>query len=815
MKTLPLFITRLVLYLLAVAIPYFHPAVVVPYDRVSRWVWFILVPLEMILAYGFKGRLRWYAGPLAGLAAIGFSVLVITGLSQEALFVSIAGLVGYVWTVLVFRQTGRGPTLAVLELFAFVAVYYKVIVFSRAAEEVAASSSGYTTLAFALALLTFLVHGVVLYLAAFPRRSVARRRLEGAFFFGAMVPAVLLLAFLFPKDFVRHDVVFNFLNEEPPPAPQRIDEDLNGAEQGGGGQNRDENSTRNGLPLGGRQDKFPSQMGDRPRNGQQPNQGQGGGQGQQGQQQGGGQGQQGQQQGGGQGQQGQQQGGGQGQQGQRLLAQGENQGQDQNQSQSGNNNNLEGVPSDQWNNQQQNGGEGGRQHTVMVVASKVGPIYSAEAYRETFDPVGGFLVDESRLNHLARIHLLETWREKNPNNDLKRDSFEIYYLSTIKDRVLAYQPVFIEPTVQDVRYKPFNLSYRAKSFMSTSGPDDWKLAGDLSPREKAELEKFLTLPLEEKDQRQFAAYLNGLIQDKKGTWERVEAILKGFKQHQYKLGFEENTDVDNLKNFLLHTKEGDCTEFAHTAALLGRLAGVPSRVVPGYLASREMQTRAHVRGLQVLQRQIKPLQQFPLEELYLITTSHHHAWAQFYISGYGWIDYETTAFAIPPKPQFDPNNRDVVIPLIDEEQVKKPQPAFQIPWKFLGKAGGLLVLAVLLGLYSYRYLRELYLGWRARGEGQEALLALYYLLLMKLAAAGYNLRPPYQTPAEYARDHQELKGFAALFTMLSYRVHIGPEERMVSQRKLRDEFGRLITLARRPGVFAFLKRIFSLRGLYY
>lgn len=818
MKTLPLFLTRLILYLLAVAIPYFHPAVVVPYDRVGKWVWFILVPLEMALAYGLMGRGKWYTGPLAGLGAVGFTILIVTGWSQEALFVAVAGAVGYIWTYLVFRRTGRGPTLVVLELFAFGAIYYKVIVFSRAAEDVARESAGYTAVVFALALLAFLVHGVVLYLAAFPVRTAARRRLEAAFFFGGLIPAVLVMAFLFPRDFIEHDVVFNFLNEEPPPRPQRIDENLEGEGRGQGG-SKPENHTRNGLPLGGRGDKFPTEMGDNKRRGRQ----QGGGQGQQGQQQqGGAQGQQGQrQQQGGQGQQGQQQQqGGQGQEGQeqqqggRLLAQGQNQG--QNQSQSGNNNNLEGVPSDQWNNQQQGGeGQGGRQHTVMVIHSKVGPVYSADAYWEKFDAHAGFTVEESRLNHLARIRLLETWREKTPNRDLKRRSFEVFYLSTIKDRVLAYQPVFIEPTVQDVRYKPFNLSYRAKSFMSTSKPEDWQTLGSLSVREKRELKEFLELPLSQADQRRFANYLNRLIKDKKGYWQRLEAMLKGFKGHQYKLGFEEDTRVATLSRFLFRTKEGDCTEFAHTAALLGRMAGVPSRVVTGYLASRELQTRAHQRGLHVLQRQIKPLQKFPLEELYLITTSHRHAWVQFYLPRYGWIDFETTAFAKPPKPQFDPNNRDVVIPLIDEEQVKRPKPEFQIPWKLVGKVGGILVLTVILGLYSYRYIRELYLGLKSRGESQEALMALYTLLLMKLAAAGYALRPPFQTPTEYAREHHEFKGFAALYTMLRYRVHIGPEERLISQRKLNDEYGRLLSSSRRPGFLAALKRVFSLRGLYY
>ena len=798
MNTLLLFITRLCLYLLAVSIPYFHPAVVVPYDRVSVWIWFVLVPAEMCIAYFLAGRFSIFTAPLAGLAAIGFSVLLVTGYSIEALFVTGAGLAAYIWTFLVFRRTGRGPVLAVLELFAFAAVYYKVILFSRSAEDVANQSGSYTAIVFALALVAFLIHGAVLYLAAFPHRTTGRRRLEAAFFFGGLLPAVVLLAFLFPRDFQQHEVVFNLLDDEPPPSPQRLGEDVAGMPDQGSGRGQQENSTRNGLPLGGRGDKFPSQMGDRRGQGQGQGQGEGQGQGQQGQQQ---------QQGQGQGQQ----------QGGRVFAQRQNQDQNQGQgqSQSGNNNNLDGVPSDQWNNQQQGGGQGGRQHAVMVIASKVGPVYSADSYWSEFDPADGFHPGESRLNHLGRIRLLETWREKSPNRDLKRETHEIFYISTVEDRVLPYQPVFIEPTVQDVRYKPFNLSYTAKAYMSVSGPDDWKQVQELTPRERREFEKYLELPLSETDQRQFAAHLNRLIGNKKGYWERLEALLKGFGTYQYKLGFEEDTRVATIKNFLFTKKEGDCTEFAHSAALLARMSGVPARVVTGYLASRELQTRSHVRGVAVLQKQIKPLQKYPLEDLYLVTTSHRHAWVQFYIPRYGWVDFETTAYAKPPKPQFDPNNRDVVIPLIDEEQVKRPQPQFEIPWGTVGKFGAALVLLVILGLYSYRYIREAYLGWRARGKDEGAIVALYNLLLMKLAAAGYTLRPPFHTPMEYARAHEDLQGFAALYTMLRYRVHIGPEERMQSQAKLHDEYGRLVTTSRRPGVLAALARLFSLRGLYY
>jgi len=46
-----LFFTRLGLYLLAVCLPFLHPAVAVPYDRIGIIFWFALVPLEMLAAF--------------------------------------------------------------------------------------------------------------------------------------------------------------------------------------------------------------------------------------------------------------------------------------------------------------------------------------------------------------------------------------------------------------------------------------------------------------------------------------------------------------------------------------------------------------------------------------------------------------------------------------------------------------------------------------------------------------------------------------------------------------------------------------------
>jgi transglutaminase-like putative cysteine protease len=108
----------------------------------------------------------------------------------------------------------------------------------------------------------------------------------------------------------------------------------------------------------------------------------------------------------------------------------------------------------------------------------------------------------------------------------------------------------------------------------------------------------------------------------------------------------------------------------------------------------------------MLRQALPPLQAFPLEELFLVTTAHRHSWAQFWLPRYGWVDFATTSFAIPPLGFGDPNNRDVVIPLIREDSPLVPIPIF--PWKTLLRFICILGVLCIAALYGFRYGRELW-----------------------------------------------------------------------------------------------------------
>jgi hypothetical protein len=741
-----LFFSRLALYLLVTALPALHPAVTVPYDRVGLTAWFVLLPVEMLIAfYLAPPRVRTRTWLLLAAAPAALFVLLLAGLELATLMYLGAAAAVFLLTVLVFRTGGRGQAVAALEPFALAFVAYRLLNYSRASEAIARQASGVTQMLLVLVPCAFLLHGALLYLAAFrPRRSTDRRGLaELGLFLLVAVPAFLAVSFLLPPDFVSHNIVLNRPDKDLKPKRLPLDDQGRGWE---GGNLR----SPYGDPLDG---------------------GQGG----------------------------------------RRPGQGNQNGR----------NALEGLPADQWGSAQGSGdGQGGeqKQYAVMVVASAQQPVYAADAYRGDLDPQRGFLLSKGEpLNDLAWLRFLETWRDPSPPPDQRRSPVDIFYLSTLPGRYLAYRPATIEPTVLSGEYFPFEYSYRASSALSQATPQDWAAVPELSPAQRAAMEPFLRLPVGPQALAVLREQLDSSLASAKakdgGPGARILAVLRGFSAFQYELGFTEDTSVAHIEDFLARSRTGDCTEFSNSAAMLLRLAGIPSRVVTGYLASRDLQTPAHWQAVRVLRQAIPSLQEFPLSELYLVTTSQRHSWTQAWLPGYGWVDLESTAFAIPPPPGRNPGDLDVVIPLIQPRPQEKP--SFRFPWLLALQALAGLAALALVGLYLYSGLRQAWLALLSRGSGPRALRALYQLLLVRLSARGYELKKPSLTPAEYAKEHPELARFAALYTTLRYRERMPPEQRARGWAQLRDSYAELLASTRRPGLGWLLRRAFSLRGLYY
>lgn len=75
--------------------------------------------------------------------------------------------------------------------------------------------------------------------------------------------------------------------------------------------------------------------------------------------------------------------------------------------------------------------------------------------------------------------------------------------------------------------------------------------------------------------------------------------------------------ADFVSNFLLESKEGYCTYFASSMAVMARMLGLPSRYVEGYLV---------------------PADTSPV----IVTGENAHAWVEIYFRGAGWIAFDPT-----------------------------------------------------------------------------------------------------------------------------------------------------------------------------
>jgi hypothetical protein len=762
-----LFILRLFLYLSVAFLPIIHPGISVSYDRVGLILCFLIIPFEAIVAFlpvphrgrNGKGRSVILKLALALMPLFVFSIFA-GGLSPDAVAFFCAGLLSFVLTFLLFRYPRWGKASAI-EPFFLAWVCFRLLAFSRSGEEAAGQSMGLTQILLVWTVAVFLLHALVVYFCLFPRSlSHGLSGAKGEILVVSLGMALALtLVFILPSDFVRNNMVINLLSDRIDRLSKPDDNDWGVPDEGGGRKGR--------RTIPGNED------------GQQPG--------------------------------------------------------------------LRGLSEYDWPGEGEQGrrrssgkgkgngeGEERQQYTVMVVASKKEPVYLGSSFRGLLDPVRGFLpTRDDPLNRLPNTRLFSTWFDAAPSYDRDRERLEVFSLSTLPQNFLPYRPVALEPTVLTEVSGPLRYMHRVVSAYHTADPLALVASPprNLSDAEKRELAPYLEVPLPDDDRAIFAGHLEKALGDWEAAYgeeynndhmESILAILLGFSDYQYNVSDNDNYSIAALEEFLLNTKDGDCVEFSNTAALLGRMAGIPSRVVTGYLAAGSLQTMAHLRGLAALRSKIKVLQEFPFEDLYLVTDAHAHSWPQFYIPGYGWVDFESTAFAIPPLGMGDGNMRDVVIPLIDENRVFSQVRTF--PWRAVLRAVGFLAAAALLCAYLARYGREALLRIGTRRQGRQGARSLYLLLLARLAADGKPIKPASKTATEYAQLFGELSdpstlrsftAFAALYSELRWREFKDPAEQEERFGHLRQEYQNILKAARRPGPRAFFIRIFSLRGLAY
>ena len=151
------------------------------------------------------------------------------------------------------------------------------------------------------------------------------------------------------------------------------------------------------------------------------------------------------------------------------------------------------------------------------------------------------------------------------------------------------------------------------------------------------------------------------------TFDRAEAIRGYLAGH---MRYTLNADYppagrDFVSYFLLDSREGYCSYFASAMAVMGRIAGLPTRYVEGYLARPDAEGVATVTGQDA------------------------HAWAEVYFKGIGWISFDATAAAMRggdgagdgygENHDFNDGSQQVQSPEVEETPTPSPEPEATLP----------------------------------------------------------------------------------------------------------------------------------------
>jgi len=210
------------------------------------------------------------------------------------------------------------------------------------------------------------------------------------------------------------------------------------------------------------------------------------------------------------------------------------------------------------------------------------------------------------------------------------------------------------------------------------------------------------------------ALVDGWRADGASPEEIVQRALRHFNQQDfYYTLLPPDLGSNPMDAFLFDAKSGFCEHYAGSFALLMRIAGIPTRIVLGYLGGEYN----------------------PLSGYYLIRQSDAHAWNEVWLADRGWVRIDPTAYVDPSR--------------VDAESLQRTMgPGAPVRFRIdqQGVIGGLLHQAHLLA-------DALNAGWRhwvvgfSRGKQQRLLEALglgnlreYGLaLLMAVGAAAIML----------------------------------------------------------------------------
>jgi hypothetical protein len=121
------------------------------------------------------------------------------------------------------------------------------------------------------------------------------------------------------------------------------------------------------------------------------------------------------------------------------------------------------------------------------------------------------------------------------------------------------------------------------------------------------------------------ALASEIVRSGEGGRAKIEFLENYFRNRGYRYSIVGLPTGDSvIEQFLFEKKQGHCEFFASSFALLLRAAGVPCRLVGGYLGGEYNQMGGY----------------------YLVADDKAHVWVEAYIDGSGWVRIDPSSFAV-------------------------------------------------------------------------------------------------------------------------------------------------------------------------
>jgi transglutaminase-like putative cysteine protease len=172
-------------------------------------------------------------------------------------------------------------------------------------------------------------------------------------------------------------------------------------------------------------------------------------------------------------------------------------------------------------------------------------------------------------------------------------------------------------------------------------------------------------------------------------YDRAVAIEQYLRQYEYTLDVPMPRAGDDIADyFLFELQKGYCDYYATSMVVLARAAGLPSRLVIGYVSGTYD----------------------PYNARYVVTEADAHAWPEIYFPEYGWIEFEPTGGRAPIVRAYEeefiwPEDEEI-LPLVPKADPNPWQGFIIGQWILLGLGGVALVVALGTGVDSARLLLD-------------------------------------------------------------------------------------------------------------